>query len=79
MWGSSGQIQTLVFGIGVVGHNSIPEVKGQRYTVLAVDGSTLYYDVYDPPEKKEMEEDMGSGDQERCPYSFFVCPGECAL
>ncbi len=71
LWGTSGHLQALYFGI--IGRSVIPEVKGHRHTVVAVDGSTLHYDVYDP--KKEREVDSVSG-EERSPYTFFVCPGE---
>ena len=47
---------------------------------MAIDGSTLHYDVYDPSKKKkESERDSEERDSEEgdtIPCTFFVCPGE---
>ena len=68
LWGSSGHVQTVVFGAGV----TRDQVEGERFCVVAADGSTIYYDVFEPD---------FSQDEQRCGqsvslYTFFVVPGK---
>ncbi len=63
LWGWSGHLQTMLFGW--IGRLNVPKVKGQRYSVVTDDGSTLYYDLYSPED----------GDNDN-PVTMLVCPGK---
>ena len=65
LWGRNAHVQTTLFG--TVGRPSVPELPQQRFSVVAIDGSTLHYDVFEPEGTEEGGE---------IPYTVFVCPGK---
>ena len=77
LWGKNGHIQTALFG--TVGRPSVPDLPQlQRYSVLAPDGSTLYYDVFEPEAYCVGGVASGEGVEEgdTIAYTMFVCPGK---
>ena len=62
LWGRSGHLQTIVFGI--IGRFSVPVVPRKRHNIVLQDGSTLSYDVFG-----------GEGSGTNSSYTFIVCPG----
>ena len=67
-------MQTIMFG--AVGRTSASVVKGERHSIVVVDGSTVYYDVYEPriseEERQKREKESGTAS----PITFFVIPGK---
>ena len=61
---------------GSFGHMFTPRITGTRHCVLAADGSTIYYDVYEPKlsESQRKTSEMSGG--RVSPYTFFVVPGK---
>lgn len=62
LWGKSGHIQTVVFG--AIGRFLTPQQEGERHSIVLPDGSTVYYDIFEPETDKHDNVIM------------FVCPGE---
>ena len=46
LWGKSGHIQTFIFG--AIGRFLTPEQVGERHSIILPDGSTVYYDIFEP-------------------------------
>ena len=65
LWGKSGHIQTFVFG--AIGRFLAPEEDGERHSIIVPDGSTVYYDIFEPETLKHSDVVM------------FVCPGKYIL
>ncbi len=71
-------MQTVLFS--ALGRPSVPELPQQRFSVVALDGSTLHYDVFEP-EISSTGNDAGEGsggpmeEEDRFPYTVFICPG----
>lgn len=63
LWGKSGHIQTIVFG--AIGRFLTPQQEGERHSIILSDGSTVYYDIFEPETVKYDD------------VIIFVCPGEC--
>ena len=59
LWGTNGHIQTILFGI--IGRFSIQSTQGERHSVTVPDGSTVFYDFYEPSEPTSI--------------IYIVCPG----
>ena len=61
LWGRFGHVQTLVYGMrGRFGN--LRSVESDRHSVVAVDGTTVYYDVFHP-------------NQDTREHIMIVCPG----
>lgn len=54
-------MQTALFG--TLGRRGVPELPQERFPVLAPDGSTLHYDVFEPEGEREAA------------YTVFIVPG----
>ena len=63
LWGKNGHVQTALFG--TVGRRAVPDLPYQRFSVMAEDGSTLHYDVFES--EREGESDAS--------YTAFIVPG----
>ena len=61
LWGKSGHMQTIVFG--AIGRFLTPWENGVRHSIIVPDGSTVYYDIFEPDEVKHEN------------VMMFVCPG----
>ena len=59
--GKSGHIQTFVFG--AIGRFLTPHEECDRHSIILPDGSTVYYDVFEPESIKYND------------VMMFVCPG----
>lgn len=64
LWGKLGHVHTLLYG--VCGRIGITEsVTRDRRSVVAADGTTIYYDVFHP----------NDDDDDDYSHIIFVCPG----
>lgn len=65
LWGRNGHLQTAVYG--VLGHSSLKRTYDERHQVKLSDGTTVTFDVFEPPVPHHTGHD----------YTLALCPGIC--